>query len=311
MSDTLFQFLIILLVWFFIKYMNEKRYLYAFLYSAILALSVLTKPVFVYFVFVNVLFFIWISFKRLTVKPFLLSLIPLMILFTYQYRNYRQTGVFEVSSIVTANALDYNLYLFLTKTDGVLTADSTISAIDSISALQKSYKNKVAFKKQHAIAIVMKRPVKYAFFHIKGFAGFFLDPGRFDLVNFFNLNAEKTKGLLFQINQVGLKGALAFLLKHSYVLLIFLTFIFASNLFKFYCFIRFIVQRNINKYSKGFIIFMILYVAFLTGPLGVARYIMPLAPLYIGCGLLFLSHKLNKNVENVSEPDKKIALDSR
>jgi hypothetical protein len=277
------------------------------MYSVTLALSVLTKPVFVYFIFANVLFFIWVSVKKSTLKPLLISLIPLILLFTYQYRNYRQTGVFEVSSIVTANVLDFNLYFFLTKTEGLQTADSTISAIDSISASQGSYKEKVEFKKQHSVEIVMKRPVKYALFHIKGFAGFFLDPGRFDLVNFFNLKAEKINGLLFKINQVGLKGALVFLLKHSFVLLSFLAIIFAANLFKFYCFIRFIFQHNINKYCKGFIVFMIFYVAFLTGPLGVARYIMPLVPLYIGCGLLFLSHTLNKNSKRVSAPEITIA----
>ncbi len=301
MSDTHFQFLIILIVWFFIKYMKERSSVYGLLYAVTLALSVLTKPVFVYFIFVNVLFFIWVSVKKSTFKPLLISLIPLILLFTYQYRNYRQTGVFEVSSIVTANVLDFNLYFFIAKTDGMQTADSTISVIDSISALQGSYKEKVAFKKQHSIEIVMKRPVKYALFHTKGLAGFFLDPGRFDLVNFFNLNAEKINGLMFKINQIGLKGALLFLLNHSFILLSFLAIIFVSNLFKFYCFIRFIFQRNMNKYGKGLLLFMIFYVAFLTGPLGVARYIMPLAPLYLGCGLLFLSHTSNKNPESVTE----------
>ncbi len=301
MSDTLFQFLIILIVWFFIKYMKERSSVYGLLYAVTLALSVLTKPVFVYFIFMNVLFFIWVSVKKSTFKPLLISLIPLILLLTYQYRNYRQTGVFEVSSIVTANVLDFNLYFFIAKTDGMQTADSTISAIDSLSALQGSYKEKVAFKKQHSIEIVMKRPVKYALFHTKGLAGFFLDPGRFDLVNFFNLNAEKINGLMFKINQIGLKGALLFLLKHSFILLSFLAIIFVSNLFKFYCFIRFIFQRNMNKYGKGLLLFMIFYVAFLTGPLGVARYIMPLAPLYLGCGLLFLSHTSNKNPESVTE----------
>jgi hypothetical protein len=302
MSDTLFQFLIILLVWFFIKYMNEKRYLYGFLYTTVLALSVLTKPVFVYFIFLNVLFFIWISVKRASLKPLLLSLIPLVLLFTFQYRNYRQTGVFEVSSIVTANVLDFNINFFLAQTEGKQKADSTITAIDSISALQGTYKDKVAFKKQHTIEIIKQQPVRFFIYHTKGMAGFFLDPGRFDLVNFFNLNAEKTNGLLYLINQVGYKGALVFLLKHSFLLLLLLAIIFIFNIIKFLFLIGFIFQGRFNKYLKWFILFLIFYVAFLTGPLGVARYIMPLAPLYIGSGLLFLSQKLNKNLESVSEP---------
>jgi hypothetical protein len=295
MSDTLFQFLLILLVWFFVKYMNEKSYMYGLLYAITLALGVLTKPVLVYFIFINVLFFIWISFKRATLKPLLLSLIPLILLFTYQYRNYRQTGVFEVSSLVTANVLDFNINFFLAQTEGKQTADSTISAIDSISTLQGTYKDKVAFKKQQTIVIIKQQPVRFFIYHAKGMAGFFLDPGRFDLVNFFNLNAEKTNGLLYLINQVGFKGALVFLLKHSFLLLLVLAIIFILNTFKFLFFIGFIFQGNINKYMKWFILFLIFYIAFLTGPIGVARYIMPLAPLYIGCGLLFLSFTLKNN----------------
>lgn len=307
MSDTLFQFFIILMVWFFIKFMNERRYFYGLLYSIVLALIVLTKPVIVYFIFANVILFIWISFKRASLKPLLLSLIPLILLFTYQYRNYRQTGVFEVSSLVTTNLVYYNAYYFLVYTEGLQKADSTIAYIDNVSKQRKTYKDDVVFKKQQVISIIKKRPLSYAIFHTKGIAGFFLDPGRYDLVSFFNPSAKKTNGLLYHINQDGLKGALLFLLKHSFVLLISLAAVFASNLFKFYCFIRFLFQRNISKYAKGFIVFMIFYVAFLTGPLGVARYIMPLTPLYIGCGLLFLSHKLNRNGENVSEPGSKNA----
>jgi 4-amino-4-deoxy-L-arabinose transferase-like glycosyltransferase len=298
MSDTLFQFFIILLVWFFIKYMNENRNFYGFLYSIALALSVLTKPVLVYFIFVNVLFFLWISFKRVSLKPLLLGFIPLVFLFTYQYRNYRQTGVFELSSIVTANVLDFNINFFLAQTKGKQTADSSISAIDSISALQSTYKDKVTFKKQHITAIITQQPVRFFIYHTKGITGFFLDPGRFDLVNFFNLNAEKTNGLLYLINQVGLKGALEFLLKHAFLLLLCLAIIFIFNILKFLLIIGFIFQRHINKYLKWFILFLIFYVAFLTGPIGVARYMMPLVPLYIGCGLIFLSRIFNQNSEN-------------
>lgn len=297
MSDALFQFFIILAFWFFIKYFNERRAINGLIYSLLIGLSVLTKPVIVYFIFANVLFFIWISIKGRSLKPLLISLIPLIILFTYQYRNYRQTGVFEVSSIVTANVLDFNIYYYLVKTDGLQTADSTVSSIDSISALQGTYKNKVAFKKQHSVPIVMQRPVSYFFFHTKGMAGFFLDPGRFDLVNFFNLDAEKINGLLSQINEIGLKGALAFLFKHSFVLLITLAIIFLVNIFKFICFVGFIFQRNSNKYIKWFMLFLIFYIAFLTGPLGVSRYMMPLVPLYIGGCLVFLSHTLSKKTD--------------
>lgn len=298
MSDTLFQFFIILIVWFFIKFMNERRYIYGFFYSIILSLSVLTKPVFVFFIFANVLFFIWISFKRASLKPLLLSLIPLLLLFTYQYRNYRQTGVFEVSSLVSTNLVHYNAYFVLVYSEGLQKADSTIAYIDNFSKHRKTYKDDVVSQKQQFIEIVKKYPVSYAIFHAKGMAAFFLDPGRFDLVSFFNPNAAKGNGLLYYINQDGLKGTLAFLFSESFVLLIFLVLIFMLNIFKLLCFIRYIFQRSyVNTYGKWFVVFLISYIAFVTGSIGLSRYMMPVVPLYIGCGLLFLSQTNDDNSE--------------
>jgi hypothetical protein len=232
-------------------------------------------------------------------KPLLLSLIPLLLLFTYQYRNYRQTGVFEVSSLVSTNLIHYNAYFVLVYTEGLQTADSTIAYIDNFSKHRKSYKDDVAFQKQQFIEIVKKHPVSYAIFHARGMAAFFLDPGRFDLVNFFNPNAAKTNGFLYHVNQKGLRGTLSFLFSESFVLLIFLAIIFTLNIFKFLCFIRFIFQSNtINAYGKWFILFMILYIAFITGSIGISRYMMPLVPLYIGCGLIFVSHNPNPDSKN-------------
>lgn len=299
MSDTLFQFFIILMVWFFIKYMNEKRLLYLLIYSVLLGLSAFTKPVIIYFIFANVIFFIWISFKRASLKPLLLSLIPLILLFAYQYRNYRQTGVFEASSLVTTNLVHYNAYYFLIYTEGLQKADSTIARMDSLSKQRKSYKDDIASQRQQVIEIVKKRPVSYTIFHTKGIANFFLDPGRVDLASFFIPNAPKTNGILYHLKQDGLKGTLAFMFNESFLLIIALAMIFLFNVFKLLCFIRFIFQRNSNKYFKGFILVLVFYIAFITGSVGIARYLMPLVPLYIGCGLIFLSYAQNYNSENI------------
>lgn len=115
MSESLLQFLIILLVWFFIKYSNDDNFLQGVWYGIILTLCVLTKPVFVYFIYLNVVYFIWRSYRKRTLKLLLLGFIPLVFLFAYQIRNYNSTGVFETSSIGRSTLVSYNVNLFLLK----------------------------------------------------------------------------------------------------------------------------------------------------------------------------------------------------
>jgi hypothetical protein len=298
MSETLLQFLIILLVWVFIKYRKDGKFLTGVWYGIILVLCVLTKPVFVYFIFLNALYFIWLSYKGRTLKLLLLGLLPFIFLFAYQIRNYNNTGVFETSSIGRSALVGYNVNLFLVKTEGKRAADSTIASIDSLAKLKGGYKEQVAFRKRQAISVIIKKPIRYAIFHIKGMAGFFIDPGRFDIVSFFNLSNEKSAGLLYLINETGLKGALDFLIKKSPGLFIILLIIGLFNLFKAVCFLLFIFGKKINKDLLWFIVFLIIYVALMTGPLGASRFMMPLLPLYIGCCLLVFSGIKRKPSDN-------------
>jgi hypothetical protein len=132
----------------------------------------------------------------------------------------------------------------------------------------------------------LHNPFKYAVFHFKGIVGFFIDPGRFDLVNFFNLSNKNDSGLLNHINKFGVVSAIKFLFTHSFGLLLALAAIVLFKILKVSLFIRLLLQKkNINLYT-GFVIIIILYVSFLTGPLGASRFFMPLEALYIGCGLL-------------------------
>jgi 4-amino-4-deoxy-L-arabinose transferase-like glycosyltransferase len=289
MSETLLQFLIILLVWFFIKYNKNEKFIDGVWYGIIVTLCVLTKPVFVYFIYLNVLYFIWLSYRKRTFKLLLLGLIPFIFLSAYQIRNYNNTGVFETSSIGRSTLVSYNVNLFLVKTEGVCAADSTISSIDSLSKLKNGYKEEVAYREEQTLSVIMKHPIRYALFHIKGMTGFFLDPGRFDLVNFFNFKNEKNSGLLYLINEKGIKGTIAFLMKDSPGRLIILLIVGFFNLLKAACFLLFIFSRKINKGVLWFIVFLIFYIALLTGPLGASRFMMPLLPLYMGCCLLFVS----------------------
>lgn len=304
MSETLFQFLLILACWYLVKYLAEGSGTNGLWYSLILTLCVFTKPVFIFMIALNALFWLVYSIRKSTFKPVLLSLIPLLFLLTYQYRNYRQTHVFEVSSITTINLVDYNTYFYLVKTQGKQRADSTISAIDGISKQKAGFAGEVKYKKQMAVHILLKNPLGYTLFHLKGVAGFFLDPGRFDLVNFLQIPSGGEDGLLYQLNQGGIKGALGFMLKHTWGLLFIIATVLLVNLIKLILFVFFVFQRRVNIQIKGIIVLTILYIALLTGPLGASRFMMPVIPFYIGGCLLFVSglkgFKINRMLKRFS-----------
>jgi hypothetical protein len=291
MSESFLQFLIVLMIWFYAKYLLYGKKLNGFWFNLILSLSVLTKPVFTLLIYLNLIFWIPYGFKKRKLQPVLLCLMPLLFLLAWQYRNYYKTGVFETSSIETRVLMNYNVSMFLAKTENATDAERRIRSIDSISALKVSYKERNTFLNKQAVSEIAKKPFGYAFFHMTGMAGFFLDPGRFDLVSFFNLDNEKSRGLLFRINEDGIRSAIDFILSHSVGLLVALAVIGLINLFKFTCFIFFILRFKGHNLVTGFIIFLIFYVGLLTGPLGASRFMMPLIPAYIGCCVLFLSKR--------------------
>ncbi len=300
MSETLLQFLIIIAFWSFTKFIKSGLYIYSIAYGVAIFLCLLTKPVFTYFIYVNLLFFIWLAIKRSSFKPILVSLIPLLFLLGYQYRNYNATGVFETSSIARINLLDYNTRHFLINTVGYDESDSIISDIKERAKQTLNYKQEAAFIESEAIGIISRIPLSYALFHLKGIFGFFLDPGRFDMVNFFNPDFEKGSGLLLQLNKYGLLSAVKYLFGHSFLLVAALFAVGLAKLFKLILFLPAAFRLNKSSLSKGFVALLIVYTAVLTGPLGASRFFMPLEPLYLGFVLLFVSEYKNKDNTKVN-----------
>jgi hypothetical protein len=119
---------------------------------------------------------------------------------------------------------------------------------------------------------------------------FFLDPGRFDISQFGKLAPLPGGGMLGQVRSAGLPGLGQALQRLPWGLLTILGMVGALNAARLVLAVRgFWVARKgppSIRMGRWGLAGLILYVAFLTGPLGAARFLVPVWPLLLMLALL-------------------------
>jgi hypothetical protein len=132
-------------------------------------------------------------------------------------------------------------------------------------------------------------PVLYTSQHAQGMAAYFLDPGRFDITQFLHLNQPGAEGFLASARRGGLVQALAEL---PVGLMVFLTVILLANLVRVGLALRgfMLLARGgaVLRYGRWVAAGLVFYVALMTGPLGAARFLVPVWPLLLAFALVGL-----------------------
>ena len=120
----------------------------------------------------------------------------------------------------------------------------------------------------------------------------FLDPGRFDVYNFFELKKKNGVGFLEQLNKNGLMGAFTYYKKQPFIIIIIIPILLLFNLIKGFGFARFWIKNYKTVPLVGwFMLFIIIYISGLTGIIGASRFLVPILPIYILFATLGLSNK--------------------
>jgi hypothetical protein len=102
-----------------------------------------------------------------------------------------------------------------------------------------------------------------------------LDPGRFDLSQFFGLSHGKN--LLYETNKDhALIRVFNSILNPLGIILVVL---FIFNVFKIILVVKFLILTKISLMIKLALLFFPFYIVFLTGPIGASRFLMPVIPL--------------------------------
>ncbi len=161
---------------------EKKRFFYVQLITAGL---ILIKPVFYPLAYFNLLFFA-IYFYRIQMFSMWIFL-PVLVVQSVMLVNQSVMGYRHFSSIENFNLLEFNLKLYKRSSDGEQAATKWIEPIrDSLSRLDdNALKNQYA--REQAFEELSSDITGYAIYHVKTAIRGLVDPGRYDLMTFGDL----------------------------------------------------------------------------------------------------------------------------
>lgn len=288
MSEIWLQFVILMLANYFLFY--RYNFNWHILATLLCVAGIALKPVFLFWAFIFPVLLIYTNRKNLNYKLITLSLIPaLFVMLTIQW-NGRRTGAYQYSSISTINLLHYNTYTLLIHETGIKQADSIVDDITFKAEQLKSYKQQQEYKDKSSKVIISNNLGTYFYLHLRGALLCLIDPGRFDITQFFDLPHKQN--LVYETSKKNNKLELIKSFINPLGLL--LIFILLCNIIKFVIGIRFIVSKQIKPYNKFLLLLFPIYIVLLTGPIGSSRFAMPFIPIYLAIILIALGKQKNE-----------------
>ena len=219
-----------------------------------------------------------------------IGLVPLLVMGAYMAWNQHRTGYFHFSSITEINLLHYNAAGVVRQMQGPAAEEAWVAQVVRLANAQDSFAARQRLIQQKAERVLLAHPWVYARQHVVGMATFFLDPGRFDVSEFLGLAPLRGGGLLAQVRANGLWHAVRQL---PWALLTGLIIVGLANLARLLLAVR--GFRRLGQEAAGteragrwIAVGLLVYLALLTGPLGAARFLMPVWPMLLGLALMGL-----------------------
>jgi 4-amino-4-deoxy-L-arabinose transferase-like glycosyltransferase len=294
MSEIWLEAFVLLAFYSFIKHFETGKLKWVYINQAVLALALLTKPVMVYFWVINIILFLIIGIQtRRYWLPLTVLVLPLVVAL-WSAKNKADTGYYHYSSITHVNLKDYNTKYFLFDKYGANYGDSIITIIDNKANSIPGYATRCRYIKDTCSKIILSDIPTYGKFHAKGMINFMADPGRYDYVNFFKIPQEDGLGLLHYISKGNVQELKQFISTQPLGLIIMLLVQMLANGLVLLLVLAFVFLRAMPLWPKIYLIALGGYVWFLTGPIGSARFKMPVYPLIIIAAVLVVSHLSEK-----------------
>ena len=205
----------------------------------------------------------------------------------YMQWNQTRTGYFHFSSITEINLLHYNAAGVVRQVAGAAAEEKWVDDVLRQANAQPTFASRQAFIHAQATAVLWKHPVVYARQHLQGMAACLLDPGRFDVSQFLQVTPPAGGGLLTQSRASGLVQAIGRLPKG---LLALLGLVALANIVRLGLAVRGFSRLSAGepslRYGRWLAAGLIGYVVVMTGPLGAARFLVPVWPLLLGLALV-------------------------
>jgi 4-amino-4-deoxy-L-arabinose transferase-like glycosyltransferase len=294
MTEMLLQACLVGALFCLIGYLEQPRSWLAWAHHGCLALAVLTKPVFLLFWLVAPLFWLWLWWTdraKAAVLP--ASLLPLVTVLAVSQANYRQTGYWHYSTITTEVLGQWHAreLVHATWPDEAAKrwdADMARLAVTPVSLAQSDRE-----LRYRAIAVIRARPLAYLGLQLKGMVNFFLAPGRFEVSQATGIADPPGPSFFERFAKDGYRGAWTFWLQHPPWMTAYLMLCLAANGLILLAAVAGLGDGRLSLPIRLFSAGMVLYVCLLTGPIGAARFRMPVIPflwLLAACGWDRLAH---------------------
>lgn len=286
MSELLLQTAVLALVGAGLRFIQTGHTRWFGLSGVAVTAALLLKPVFYPLVFVTLAVGGLAAWRMR--RPWLgaLAAAPALVAALYMGWNWERTGYFHFSSIAEINLLHYNAAGVVRQAQGAPAEAQWVAAVLRQADAQPTFAARQQLIRTKATAVLRAHPGRYAGQHTAGMVTFFLDPGRFDIGQFLHVAPPSGGGLLAQSRAGGLARALGQL---PGWLLALLALVGLANAVRLGLAVRGFGRLKRGgaslRYGRWLAAGLIGYVALLTGPLGAARFLVPVWPLLLALAL--------------------------
>ncbi len=246
--------------------------------SILMTLLLLLKPVFMPWAWLVLVAKFWIKNKQRT-----WLVMPIATVFLVSWLNFRQTGLIHYTSMPVTNAFEYNIRNLVNDPSAEVYYHAAALKMDSMDFPEKYH-----FMQTETQRSIRLSPFKYAYLHILGAFKALIDPGRYDFVAFFRL----PQGSGFMQNSGGGVWASQPTLIWIYIILFALLAFIKSSLTVF------ATIKPIQH--KWILLFPVLYSLLIVGPVGSARYLLPVMPIMIILAAFGWNSLFNKKYESTA-----------
>ncbi|GAA4359971.1 hypothetical protein GCM10023185_27160 [Hymenobacter saemangeumensis] len=291
MSELLLQSVVLLLAWYGVGLWKNRKPREAVGLVLAACLAPLIKPVFYPMAGLIAVGLLGMALHARRPSLALLGCLPVLVLGLYMGWNKQRTGFYHFSSIAEINLLHYNGAGVVRQLYGKETEDQWVSDVLREANAQPGFAQRQKLIQKRAGTMLSAHAFTYARQHALGVFAFFLDPGRFDFNQFFHLAPLAGGGLSEQLRAAGVQELAATLLRLPLGILFLLALITAANAARLLLAARgfWLAGKGELRAGRWWLAGLLLYVAVLTGPLGAARFLVPVWPLLLLLALLGLS----------------------
>lgn len=298
MADLWLQTWVMLLLFSALKFYKKPDLKWTICLLLLISTAPFLKPVFLPAgIALGFLIPIYLIYKKKIKLYILLSVLPFLFFYAWSAQNWNRTGVFHFSSIGYINLLHYNTNLLIHKNPKQIKNAQRLNELMIVPHSKAEFSQNYAEVNRFCKEVLFENAGSYALFHSKGILFFFLDPGRFDLFNFFRVENNNSQGFLH-------KGKNANKLKEIYsvqpLLFWLLLLVFIVKIVKSVGFIGYILKNYRNPAVIAGV-FLVFYIAILTGPLGASRFYLPVEGIVMVYATLFYSRFVKPREKEVLE----------